>query len=180
MESLWHCGKKPTCQCKRHKRHGFDPWVGKIPWRRKWQPTPVFLPGKSHGQRNLVCCSPWECKRVGHDLVTKHQLEVDKEVERKEKSGPSQSACCIHPGPGIWFCLEVTAMLAFQGAVSPAPHLWDVWGLDFASVVTHVPLRITILMILRNGHHPLPCRASPSRYQGAHLGTSVDSELIWS
>ena len=37
----------------------FDPWVGKIPWRRKWQPTPVFLPGKSHGQRTLVGCSLW-------------------------------------------------------------------------------------------------------------------------
>ena len=37
----------------------FDPWVGKIPWRRKWQPTPVFLTGKSHGQRNLAGYSPW-------------------------------------------------------------------------------------------------------------------------
>ena len=44
-----------TCQ---YRRHGFDPWVGKIPWRRKWQPTPVFLPGKSHGQRSLVGYSP--------------------------------------------------------------------------------------------------------------------------
>ena len=41
-------GKEPTCQCRRHKRHGFDPWVGKIPWRRAWQPTPVFLPGEAH------------------------------------------------------------------------------------------------------------------------------------
>ena len=41
---------------------GFDPWVGKIPWRRKWQSTPVFLPGKSHGQRNLVGYSPWHHK----------------------------------------------------------------------------------------------------------------------
>ena len=40
----------------------FNPWVGKIPWRRKWQPTPVFLPGKSNGQRNLVGYSPWDCK----------------------------------------------------------------------------------------------------------------------
>ena len=39
------------------KRHRFDPWVGKIPWRRAWQPTPVFLPGESHGQRNLAGCS---------------------------------------------------------------------------------------------------------------------------
>ena len=55
-------GKEPTCQCKRPKRCGFDPWVGKSPWRRKWQPTPVFLPGESHGQRNLVGYSPWGCK----------------------------------------------------------------------------------------------------------------------
>ena len=41
-------GKEPASQCKRHKRHGFDPWVGKIHWRRAWQSTPVFLPGESH------------------------------------------------------------------------------------------------------------------------------------
>ena len=48
-------GKEPAyqCQCRRCKRHRFDPWVGKIPWRRKWQPTPVFLPRESHGQRSL-------------------------------------------------------------------------------------------------------------------------------
>ena len=40
-------------------RPGFDPWVGKIPWRRKWQPTPVFLPGEFHGQRSMVGYSPW-------------------------------------------------------------------------------------------------------------------------
>ena len=47
-------GKEPTCQCRRDKRHGFYPWVGKIHWRRAWQPTSVFLPGESHGQRTLV------------------------------------------------------------------------------------------------------------------------------
>ena len=41
------------------RRPGFDPWVGKIPWRRKWQFTPVLLPGKSHGQRSLVGYRPW-------------------------------------------------------------------------------------------------------------------------
>ena len=41
---------------------GFHPWVGKIPWRRKWQPTPVLLPGESHGWRSLVGYSPWGCK----------------------------------------------------------------------------------------------------------------------
>ena len=43
----------------------FNPWVGKIPWRRKWQPTPAFLPGKSHRQRSLVGCSPWDHKELG-------------------------------------------------------------------------------------------------------------------
>ena len=42
----------------------FDPWVGKIPWRRKWQPTPVFLPGESHGWRSLVGCRPWGVKEL--------------------------------------------------------------------------------------------------------------------
>ena len=51
--------KDPTCQCKRYKRCRFDPWVGKIPWQRAWQPTPVFLPGEFHGQRSLVGYSPW-------------------------------------------------------------------------------------------------------------------------
>ena len=45
------CGKHPACP-RRHKRCRFDPWVGKIPWRRAWQPTLVFLPGESHGQRS--------------------------------------------------------------------------------------------------------------------------------
>ena len=43
----WHQGKEPACQCGRHKRHRFNPWVGKIPWRRTWQPIPGFLPGES-------------------------------------------------------------------------------------------------------------------------------------
>jgi len=42
----------------------FDPWVGKIPWQRAWQPTPVFLPGESHGQRSLVGYCPWGCKEL--------------------------------------------------------------------------------------------------------------------
>ena len=52
-------GKEPTCQYRRHKRFGFDPWVGKIPWRRKWLPTPVFLPRESHGHRSLVGYCSW-------------------------------------------------------------------------------------------------------------------------
>ena len=56
MGPPWCCsGKEPACRCRRRV---LDPWVGKIPWSRKWQPTAVFLPGKSHGQRSLVAYSP--------------------------------------------------------------------------------------------------------------------------
>ena len=50
----WLSGKESACQCRSCQGRGLDPWVQKIPWRRKWQPTPVFWPGKSHEQRSLV------------------------------------------------------------------------------------------------------------------------------
>ena len=52
-------GKEPACQCRRCRRSGFCPWVGKIPWSRKWHPILVFLPEKFNGQRSLAGCSPW-------------------------------------------------------------------------------------------------------------------------
>ena len=54
--------KESVCQCRRGKRPGFYPWVQKSPW--KWQPTPVFLPEKSHGQRTLAGYSPWGHKKL--------------------------------------------------------------------------------------------------------------------
>ena len=58
----WLSGEKSTCQCRSHRRCRFNPWVRKIPWKREWQPIPVFLTGKSYGQRNLAGYSPWGCK----------------------------------------------------------------------------------------------------------------------
>ena len=55
----WLSGKRIHLQCERRRRYRFDPWVGQFPSRRTWQPTPAFLPGKSHGQRTLVAKSPW-------------------------------------------------------------------------------------------------------------------------
>ena len=67
--------KKPTCQYRRHRRGRFDPWVGKIPWRRKWQLTPIFLPGESHGQKSLAGCSPWDCIELDTTEVSKQQQQ---------------------------------------------------------------------------------------------------------
>ena len=57
-------GKESSCQCRRPRRRECNPWVRKIPWRRKWQPTPVFLPGESHGQRSLASYRPWGSKEL--------------------------------------------------------------------------------------------------------------------
>ena len=64
-------GKGTTCQCRRLKRCGLDPWVGKIPWRRKWQLTLVFLSGKSRGRRSLVAtvCGVAESNTTEHTLT---------------------------------------------------------------------------------------------------------------
>ena len=61
-------GKERYCQCRRHKRRQFNPWVGKIPWRWAQQPTLVFLPGESHGQRT------WQDAVQG---VTKNQTQLN-------------------------------------------------------------------------------------------------------
>ena len=60
----------PTMQETQEK--GFDTWVGKIPWRRKWQSTPVFLPGEFHGQRSLASCSLWGRKEPDMTEATEH------------------------------------------------------------------------------------------------------------
>ena len=75
-------GKQPTCQCRRCKRLGFDPWVRKIFWKRKWQLTPAFVPGKAHGQSSLARCSPQGCKESGTTEATEHTAH------------PSKSYCC--------------------------------------------------------------------------------------
>ena len=66
-------GKKSACQCR---RLGFDPWARKIPWRRNWLPTPVFLPGKFHGQKSLAGYSPWGCKELDmtEELTLSHGI----------------------------------------------------------------------------------------------------------
>ena len=63
-------GKEPTCQCRRYKRHGFDPWVGKMLWRRKWQPIPGFLPGKIPWTEELGRLQSMGSPRVGHGCMT--------------------------------------------------------------------------------------------------------------
>ena len=85
--SRWLSGKESACQCRRHR---FDLWVGKIPWRRKWQPTPVFLPGKSHGQRRLAGYSSRGHRSVRHNLVTKTNSHLARSKLNNKTTSHSQ------------------------------------------------------------------------------------------
>ena len=67
--SRWCSDKESTCQCRRRRSHRFNPWMGKIPWRRAWQLTPAFLPGGFQGQRSLVGYNPW-----GHTVKGRAQF----------------------------------------------------------------------------------------------------------
>ena len=62
---LWLRGEEFSCQ---RRRRMFNPWIGKIPWRRKWQPTPAFLSGDFHGCRSQAGCSSWSHKRAGRRI----------------------------------------------------------------------------------------------------------------
>ena len=74
-------GKESGLQCGRLR---FNSWVGMNPWRRKWQPTPIFLCGKFHGQRSLACFSPMGLPRVRHTQRLNHYCTVTI-MERKKK-----------------------------------------------------------------------------------------------
>ena len=71
-------GKEPNCPCSRGKRHEFVPWSRKLPWRREWLPTPVFLPGEYHGQRSLMGYS----SQVAKSWTLLKQLSTNTQIQR--------------------------------------------------------------------------------------------------
>ena len=102
----WCCGKESACQCRKHKRLRFDPWVGKIPWRRTWQPTPICLPGESHGQKSLAGSGP-----LGHKSQT--QLKW-------------LSMHTLVPGTELlWPCNFWSGRGERKIIIGPIKHTWD-------------------------------------------------------
>ena len=96
---LWELsGKESGCQWRRHKRCRFDPWVGKIPWKRKRPPTPGFLPGKSHGQRSLTGYSSWG--QEGSD--TTEQWSTQKPTVLEDKGTSLHAAYYLMRGVSKW------------------------------------------------------------------------------
>ena len=92
----WCTGKEYACQDRKCNRHGFDSWVGKIPWSRKWQSALVFLPGKFHGQRSLAGYSSWGHKELD---TTEHMC--------------THANFAVLDDPKKWFPLEAVLWLPF-------------------------------------------------------------------
>ena len=84
-------GKESTCQCRRCR---FDPWIRKIPWRRKWQPTPVFLLEEFHGQRGLMCYSPWGRKES--DTIEQQSMRKNINTYEGTQMTDKQNCPSIH------------------------------------------------------------------------------------
>ena len=114
--------KEPTCQCM---RCSFDPWVGKIPWRREWKPTPISLPGESHGQRSLVGDSPWGRKEWTTTVWLNNWTCLLTNYERN---------WCFPSGLGPWITSKrvLRALCSDTEPAAPtvvaAPRGWGVWS----------------------------------------------------
>ena len=104
-------------------RCSFHPWVGKSPWRRKWQPTPVFVPGEPHGQRSLAGCSPWGRRRVGHaeELDTTEWLIIQHTGTLYwaiQQLGKQRNALITHEGTCIRMLIRMLILNLVQKTVS--------------------------------------------------------------
>ena len=144
------------------QRRGFDPWVRKTLWRRKWQPTVVFLAGKSHGQqRSLEGYCPWSCKRVGHNWETKQQGRKWTCLEHL----CAQPAACVHSlctskAWKVWSCPRVPPSVTQQAGGQWAP----------AGADAHLPRRAP--------HKAISDCATPSEVQRWPL-SSAKEEIWW-
>ena len=142
----WRSGKEFTWQCRRHKRCRFNSWDGKIPWRRRWQPTPLFLPGESHGQRSLVGYSSWGLTQLS-DWVTKQCVCFNVALSigppplphcHRDQARLCWGSCCSwreqnqETGPLACFVRGETWVLKWGNRV----YLWDGQGSDLGGLST--------------------------------------------
>ena len=117
---MWLSGKEPTCQCKRCKKCRFNPWVGKIPWRRKWQHTPVFFPGESPWTEEPGVLQSRGLQRAGHDWGPTHTASMD----------------------FFFFFLAAYRILVPQSKIEPALEVWRLnhWATGEVSLLRIIKL----------------------------------------
>ena len=112
-------GKEPACQCRRHKRHRYDPWDGRIPWRRAWQPTPVFMTGEFHGQRSLAGYSPQGLTELDVTEAISHarreRRKLKQEIrDQQEQNTHRQYIHKLKGGNSDVFCLESLGQITLR------------------------------------------------------------------
>ena len=106
--------QRVTSVCLQCGRPRFDPWVGKILWRRKWQPIAVLLPGKSHGQRSLVDYSPWDRKELDTTELL-HYKVINQKADRSHYCRSKLPVCSLKP---CFWCLSPEIHLSAQQGIS--------------------------------------------------------------
>ena len=131
-------GKDPTCQCRWYNSHGFSPWVGKIPWRRAWQPTPAFLPGEPHGQRSLA-----GQKESDTTEVTQHTYTLNGHWERFSR-GKYVKEECTECQPNASFA-SLTTNLSFPGGTKSLCGVAESWTWLSTHACRHRHLRGTLI-----------------------------------
>ena len=138
-------GKEPNCRCRRLKRYGFHPWVRKIPWRRKWQPTPVFLPGKSNGQRTLEGYSPWGHKESdwATNTLTFFHIFIIAPPRPKYRILLASQNVFLHPQHHKVTTIVRMTIFASASFFSPAVEVW---------ILNHLTTReVPVLLLLDLG-----------------------------
>ena len=159
LEAQW---QKIRLQCR---RCGFNPWVRKIPWRRKWQPTPVFLPGESHGQRSLAGYSLWGWK----------ESDMTEQNSSSNKAGPELEPQIQPPAPKLR--QELERVVGYVTGV----QTWDVFQefyhkITFFEVVGFfflLELTWSCKMTFTQGH-----LKGPARHIGKHM-ISIPRLDVW-
>ena len=144
--------KESACQCKRGR---FNLWVGKSLWRRKQQPTPLFLPGKSHGQRSLAACSPTGHKESDTtDQVYKHTVlhtTVNKELPGVIKTWGWNSDVAE---------LKASGAEAFRSRTSEEQFFWCCSGICFLRPAPEIFLQDLLLLFSSAQATPQDCTAA--------------------
>ena len=117
----WLSGKESACQCWGHR---FDPWVRRIPWKRKWKPSPGFLPGKPQGQWSLVGYSPWSHKESDMTEQLTVSLSLDLEHPKEKKANYHCWALFKLALMGQWCCFSGCFFLRLMGFSSLVRCKW--------------------------------------------------------
>ena len=144
-------GKAPACQWRRHKKCGFDPWVGRIPWRRAWLSTPIFFSGESHGQRSLA----------GYSIV----YSVAKRWTQLKWLGTHACKCPYMDSGGIMF--DFSYLSGWFG--KPDQTCWPKW--------TQSPLSCNGEHLQCRGNRRQPCSHWDSPISRTYLCFSLSQKL---